>query len=129
MVVAPNRSEVFTDKGGFAASERIRRWIEEVTRISNRADSSSSAVTPTYVFITSANSPYTASDNEYILADMSLGDIDINLPTSGRLVVSRKGEDNDLTLNATVSEEENPLILFDKSTASLAKIGNEWRWV
>jgi hypothetical protein len=129
MIVAPNRSEVFTDKGGFAASERIRRWIEEVTRISNQTDSSSSAVTPTYVSITSADSPYTASDNDYILADMSLGDIDINFPASGRFAVSRKGEDNDLTLNETVSEEENPLILFDKSTASLAKIDSEWRWV
>ena len=127
-VVAPNRSEPFTDPNGYASSERVRRWIEEITRITNESNSSATNNAPVFVSIDNTTSPYAASDNEYILVDMTAGDVDVTLPASGRLWVSRDGATNTLTLIGTVNGTVNPTINFDKSTATMAYI-TEWRYV
>ncbi len=83
---------------------------------------------PNYIAIDATDSPYLAANNDDLLVDMGLGPVDIVFPASGRFSVSRLGSSNDLTLLETVSGDENPLILFDRSTASMAYI-TEWRWV
>lgn len=86
------------------------------------------ALEPNYIAIDATNSPYTAADNDYLLVDMSLGDVDIVFPAFGRFSVSRLGEINVLTLLETVSGDLNPTIDFDRSAATMAFI-TEWRYV
>ena len=127
-VVAPNRSFPFTDKDGYADGERVRRWIEEITRIVNGAVFDLSALKPSYNVITTLDSPYAAVDNEYILCTMD-GNITITLPASGRIHVSRSGASNTLTLTGTVNGAINPTLSGDGSSVSLAYIGTEFRYV
>jgi hypothetical protein len=82
---------------------------------------------PVYVSITSADSPYQASDMEYLLCDMSITDIDVLFPAEGRIWVSREGASNTLTMQETINGMVNPLILFDNTARSFAKIGENWR--
>ena len=137
-VIATRRGESFSDKNGVPNNRSIV-WIEEVTRRVNDANNGLDSIPaiidrldelePNFIVIDNTDSPYQAANNDYILADMSLGDVTVNFPTSGRFSVSRDGADNDLTLNETVSECATPLIRFDKSTATMAKIVNDWRYV
>ena len=118
MIVPPNRSDAFVDNRGFAGGERVRRWIEGIT----------DAVNPKLANPGTGDSPYYAKDGEYILCDMSAGDITVVLPPEGKLWVSRKGASNTLTLQGTVSGTVDPTINYDGSTAALAYI-TEWRYV
>ena len=108
--------------------ERVRRWIEEITRIVNGAVLDLSALKPSYNVITTLNSPYAAVDNEYILCTMD-GNITITLPASGRIHVSRSGASNTLTLTGTVNGATNPTLSGDGSSVSLVYIGTEFRYV
>lgn len=82
---------------------------------------------PVYISITSEDSPYQASDMEYLLCDMSVSDIDVLFPTEGRLWVSREGSSNELTMQETINGSVNPRILFDNTARSFAKINGNWR--
>jgi hypothetical protein len=129
VIVPPNRSEPFVDDRGFAAGERIRRWIEEVTRVLNSSNTTATDATPSFVSITASDSPYAGTDNDYILCDMSGGDIVVQLPASGRLWVSREGGSNTLTLQGTVNGTVNPEIKYSGNAAAIAYIDSEWRYV
>jgi len=89
---------------------------------------SNSNPSDSYVSIDNADSPYAASSGDYIIVDMSAGNVTVTLPASGRVSVSRDGAANTLTLSGTVNGEVNPEILFDGSCASMAYI-TEWRYV
>lgn len=113
-----------------------QRWIEEVSRSNNDIDDTLSdhesritELEPSFVVIDSADSPFAASNNDYILADMSSGDVTITLPASGRLSVSRSGSSNTLTLTGTINGVANPTIISDGDSPSIAFIGTEWRYV
>lgn len=123
-IVAPNRSEPFTEPSGFIAGERIRRWVEGITSTINNLVVQS----PTYSAVTTADSPYLAVDDEYILCTMD-GNITITLPATGRVHVSRSGASNTLTLAGTVNGATNPTLSGDGSSVSLAYIGTEFRYV
>tara|TARA_R110000803_G_C11760239_1_gene293816 strand:+ start:93 stop:482 length:390 start_codon:yes stop_codon:yes gene_type:complete len=127
-LVSLNRSGQFANQDGFVSSERVRRWIEGITRIVNNGTFDISALKPSYNVITTSDSPYAAVDNEYILCTMD-GNITITLPASGRIHVSRSGASNTLTLTGTVNGGTNPILLGDGSSVSLAYIGTEFRYV
>lgn len=131
---APNWGDSFVNKDGVPV-RRSQAWIDEVSRIVNNEIADLSDVEdrldelePNFVVVTNAESPYAAANNDYILADMSSGDVTITLPSSGRLSVARDGVLNTLTLTGMVNGDVNPEILFDGSTASMAFI-TEWRYV
>ncbi len=122
-VIAPERGSTFVDSKGVPLP-RPMRWIEEVSRIVNTLGSS-------FKEIGSGVSPYPAIDGDFLLVDMDAGDVDIVLPSSGKVSVSRKhttGSANALTLIGTVNGEVDPEILFDGSCATMAYI-TEWRYV
>lgn len=131
-VIAPERGAAFVDQRG-APLPRPMRWIEEVSRIVNTNNTSITdrldELEPQYVVITNAESPYAASNNDYILCDMSTGNIDVTLPASGRLHVSREGSTNTLTLIGTVNGVANPTIVATGDAPALAFIGTEFRYV
>ena len=140
-LVTPKRGDPFVDRQGLPHFEP-QRWLEEVSRRVNQdfatigglqdqitaIEIRVTELEPNYIVITSADSPYTAANNDYILCDMD-GDIDIVFPDDGRFFVSRKGQSFDLTLLETVSGKVSPKILFDRSTAAIAKIVDDWRFV
>ena len=107
---------------------RVRRWVESLTSSTNENTEGVSGNISVFLSISASDSPYQASSGECILADMSSGDINVLVPTSGSFCVSRKGEPNSLTIVGTVNGEVNPEILFDGSTASMSYI-TEWRYV
>jgi len=105
----------------------LNQIIEEIDALDVRV----TELEPNYIVITSDDSPYTAANNDYILCDMDAGPVDVVMPTSGRLSVSRKhitGGANALTLIGTINGEVDPEILFDGSCATMAHIA-EWRYV
>ena len=81
-----------------------------------------------FTSIDNSDSPYQATDGQYIIVDMSSGDVSVTVPSSGFFSVSRDGALNTLTLSGTISGTLNPTINFDKSTATMAYI-TEWRYV
>lgn len=81
-----------------------------------------------FIPISSTDSPYAAANNDFILVDTNSGPVDVIMPPSGRVSVSRDGEPNALTLIGTVNGEVDPEILFDGSCATMAFI-TEWRYV
>lgn len=83
-------------------------------------------VVPSYSPITNADSPYQAKKLDYILADMSAGDVTIVLPGSGRVAIHRKGASNTLTITGTVNGTVNPTIVGDGSIMNVAYM-TEWR--
>jgi len=134
VLIAPNRDETFVDESR-KPERRPIRWIEEVTRYINENTSNNGSLEdrvdelePQYIVIDATDSPYTAANNDYILCDMSLGNVNVTLPASGRLHVSRDGVPNTLTLIGTVNGTINPTIAFSGSCASMAYITG-WRYV
>mgnify|MGYP005997792905 CR=1 FL=1 len=81
-----------------------------------------------FTSIDNSDSPYQASDGQYLTVDMSAGDVSVKVPASGFFSVSRDGALNTLTLTGTISGTVNPTINFDKSTATMAYT-TEWRYV
>ncbi len=141
-LIAPRRGDAFVNGEGIPL-ERPKKWMEEVSRRVNQDFSTSGGLQtqidaldvrvtelePAYTVITSANSPYSISNNEYVLADMSISNIIIVLPGAGRHFVSRSGASNTLTLQGTVEGETDPLIVADGDAPALAFIGSEYRYV
>lgn len=135
--IAPRRGDPFTDGNGIP-SHRSMVWIESVTGFANGLSDQIDIIEdrldelePQYIEIDNADSPYTGANNDYILVDMDAGPVDVVMPTSGRLSVSRKhitGGANALTLIGTINGEVDPEILFDGSCATMAYIA-EWRYV
>lgn len=130
--IAPNRGEQFVDSRGVPLPVPMR-WIEEISRILNSNTSSIEsrldALEPQFVVKDATDSPYSAVDMDFILADMSAGDLTIVLPSSGRVWVSRSGSSNTLTLQGTVNGVTNPTIVSDGDAPAMAYIGTEWRYV
>lgn len=134
-IVPPRWGEPFVDENG--VPYRIPQgWINSVSRIGNGYQDAIDANTarivelePQYRVVTSADSPVTAANNDYILADMSTGDVIIALPADGRLHVSRSGASNTLTLEGTIEGEVDPTIVADGDSPALAFIGTEFRYV
>ena len=103
-VVAPNRSFPFTDKDGYADGERVRRWIEEVTRITNQ--SASPSVTPTRVTVATYT---TVSTDEVIFynTDAQSSALTLEPGTLGRTmkIINSGTSGNNLTVNGNASEK------------------------
>jgi hypothetical protein len=134
-IIAPHRFEPFVDEDG--RPHRIPQdWIESISRIGNglndrieQNEADIAELEPQFRVVTSADSPVAAANNDYILADMSTGDVTITLPANGRLSVTRSGASNTLTLTGVVNGVTNPTIIGDEDAPSLAYIGTEWRYV
>lgn len=131
---APLRDDPLVEEGGLT-SLTSQTFFEEVEScladLDSRVTSLELRVTelePQYIVITSADSPYAAANNDYLLCTMD-GNIVITLPASGRLHVSRSGASNTLTLTGTVNGVVNPTIVADDDAPALAFIGTEWRYV
>lgn len=133
-LIPPRYEDPFVDREG-RLPFRHRKWVDEVSRlatlngetidtINNRLD----ALEPQYVTKSSADSPYSAANMDYVTADMSSGDLTVVLPSTGRLWVTRDGSSNTLTLQGTVSGATNPTILFNNTTVALFHNGTEWRY-
>lgn len=83
--------------------------------------------TRVFTTITSADSPYSASDGEYITANTSSGSITVILPASGTLSISREGTNHKLTIQGTVNGLVNPTIDYSGNAVTLAFITSSWR--
>lgn len=134
-ITAPLRDEPLVLNNGYA-SFTAQVFFEELDRVINEDSTnivtltlSVSALEPSYTLIDSTDSPYSASDNDYLLCEMSAGSITVVLPSEGRLHISRDGASNTLTLEGTVQGEIDPTIDNDGDGPSLAFIGTEWRYV
>ena len=134
-VIATRRGEEFADKDG-VPNHRSMVWIEEVTRRVNDANDDVGStedrldeLEPNYIVIDATDSPYAAANNDYLLADMSVGNVDVTLPALGRLSISRDGASNTLTLVGTVNGVTDPTIVADGDAPALAFIGTEFRYV
>jgi len=132
--IAPLRDEVLVDEDGYA-SLPTQVFLETIESAINGANADRvtlgarvTELEPTYNVITSADSPYSIANNEYVLADMSTGSITIVLPGAGRHYVSRSGASNTLTLQGTVEGEVNPTVISDGDSPDLAFIGTEYRY-
>ena len=120
--LAPLRDEPLTGEGGLATLTG-QTFFESV-------EACIDALTPKYKTIDNSSSPYQATGGECILVDMSAGDMDVIVPINGGdFCVSRLGASNTLTIIGTVNGTVDPKILFDGSTASMAKIVDDWRYV
>lgn len=125
---APNRASPIVDRQGMAI-HGAQVFFEEIERILTDTNANVANLTPVYVSKDNSDSPYSASDMEYVLADMSAGDLTIVLPSSGRVWVSRKGASNTLTIQGTVNGTVDPTINFDGTAVAMAYISTEWRFV
>lgn len=92
-----------------------------------------SYVNPTISEIDNADSPYTASDNEIIIVDMSAGAVEIDLPASATFGVKilREGATNALTvdpnLTDTIRGAATLTINGDDTAVNLIKSGTDWK--
>lgn len=87
---APLRDETLVDKDGLATLPAQVFFEGLDTCVSSNSDAIS-VLEPQYKTITASESPYTAATNDYILADVTLGNVDITPPTPGRIHVSKTG--------------------------------------
>ena len=103
-LVSLNRSGQFANQDGFASSERVRRWIEEVTRITNQAAAPS--VAPTRVTVATYT---TISTDEVIFynTDAQSGALTLEPGTLGRTmkIINSGTSGNNLTVNGNASEK------------------------
>jgi hypothetical protein len=134
-LVNPSYQHAFVNQQGFL-EPRVRRWVDEVSRIGTLNGETIDSILdrldelePQFVTKDNTDSPYSAKNMDYILADMSLGDLDIILPSSGRVFVSRFGGSNTLTLIGTVNGVVDPIIVADGDAPAMVFIGSEWRYV
>ena len=129
-LIGTRRGDEFVDQSG-VPTRRSQAWIESVTQISNSSfgtiNDRLDELEPQYRTIDSNDSPFQASNNDYIMVDMSVSDVDILVPTEGRFFVTREGSSNDLTIVGTVNGVINPKILFDNTARSFAKFDDGWR--
>ena len=111
-LVPLNRSGQFANQDGFASSERVRRWIEEVTRITNQAAAPS--VAPTRVTVATYT---TVSTDEVIFynTDAQSSALTLEPGTLGRTmkIINSGTSGNNLTVNGNASEKVmGPTALF-----------------
>jgi hypothetical protein len=66
---------------------------------------------------------------DYILADMSTGDIVVVLPSEGRVWLTRDGGSNNLTVQGEVNGVTDPSIVGDGDAPAMASIDTVWRYV
>ena len=117
-LIATNIADIATNAADIATN---------ASDIATNAAAIAAIVEPSYTSIDSGDSPYAASDGEYVLCDMD-GDIDVTPPATGRCWISRDGASNTLTIDATVNGTANPTINYDGSTAGVVKIGSVYRY-
>jgi hypothetical protein len=131
-IIAPKRGDEFVDRNGVPNSWP-QRWIEQITRVSNSNNTSIfdrlDKLEPQFVSITVADSPYTPTTMDYIVADTSGGDITIVLGTTERLFVSKESASNKVILQGTVNGATDPEILFDGTGIALFYDGSEHRYI
>jgi hypothetical protein len=132
-IIAPRRGDAFVGPDGVPNSWP-QRWIEQITRVYNSDISGIldeiAGLKPTFVTISSTDSPYSASSHECITVDMSTGDVTVVPPTNPEFPfsISRDGALNTLTIQGTVNGDVNPEIAFDGTTATLFWNGTEYRY-
>ena len=124
-VIPPKWGDPFVDKTG-VPGRRPQRWIDEVSRIVNTNKNES---TPVFVNIGAGASPYAASSNEYIVCDMSSGDIEIQLPSSAAfpIHVARDGDGNVLSVTGSIAKGSPLYINNDNSCAAFFFDSSEYR--
>lgn len=131
-IIPPKWGESFVDASGVPL-RRPQGWIDAITRISNSANADVSdrldKLEPQFVSITVADSPYTPTTMDYIVADTSGGDITIVLGSTERLFVSKESSSNKVILQGTINGATDPEILFDGTGIALFYDGSEHRYI
>ena len=127
-LVAPNRSNPFTNKLGFAASERINRWIESVTNhINSLLDEESRD-------IQFKDSAYTIlSSDKGVKGDASGGSFIVILPDATKVVgieffvhkvdSSTNTITVDTLLTQTINGDSDLVIISEDDTATFLSDG------
>lgn len=119
-VVPPERYSRFVNSEGTIVDDRIHRFHEMLAEQINDSQ-------PSYVEISNSDSPYAATTEQYIVVDMSGGDVTITLPSTGRLYIKREGASNTLTLTGDVDGTTNPTVAGDGTVVRLAYVVDEYK--
>jgi hypothetical protein len=136
-LVAPNWGERFVNKDGFP-NRRPQAWVDEITRILTEEIQDLSDLEDRVellererVTVTATESPYQAKDSDLILCDMSLGDIEISLPSANSssvgVSIARNGSENELSVTGSIAKGSPMFIRRDNSRADMISDGVEWR--